>query len=429
MKRLLSLLALLLLSAGPAWALDPWAGCDFVTAGTGVTIVCPDVLTGGLTINAAGGSGTGTPGGVINNIQINDGASGFGPYLGTSCTNQFIRSLDANGAATCATVTGTSLSIAGASCTNQFMTALDSAGAGTCTTDTLASAQHANQGTTSTVLHGNAAGNPSWAAVTSADLSLTATTCTNQFVSAIGTTGLGTCTTDVLASAQHANQGTTATLLHGNAAGNPSWGAVNLTSEVTSVLLFANGGTGLSSAADDTVLVSNGSAWQARNMPSCDDQDGQHLNYSTGSNAFSCGNSMTTSVRRRVCAIIVGADNGSALANADLGPQGRQCMIPADSTVIEVNVAADGGTPSVIPRRNRGGSTANLVSGALSTAAAGGIACSNTGGTTGIDATTTCTNTLQNTSLSAGDYIELISGTAGGTAKRMSIFVIYTTNF
>lgn len=48
----------------------------------------------------------------------------------------------------------------------------------------------------------------------------------------------------VLASADFANQGTIHTLLHGNAAGNPSWGAVDLTADVTGVLPAANGGTG-----------------------------------------------------------------------------------------------------------------------------------------------------------------------------------------
>lgn len=132
---------------------------------------------------------------------------------------------------------------------------------------------------------------------------------------------------------------------------------------------------------------------------------------------------------RRVCAMRVGTDDGSVLTDAMLGPQGNVCFVQGAATVVEINVSADGGTPNVIPQRNRvGGSTANLVSSALATASSGGIACSNTGGTTGINGTTTCTNTLQNTSLNAGDYIQLVSGTAGGVAKRMSIFVVYTIN-
>jgi hypothetical protein len=46
-----------------------------------------------------------------------------------------------------------------------------------------------------------------------------------------------------LAGAAFANQGTTTTVLHGNAAGNPSWTQVGLTDTVTGILPGANGGT------------------------------------------------------------------------------------------------------------------------------------------------------------------------------------------
>lgn len=138
------------------------------------------------------------------------------------------------------------------------------------------------------------------------------------------------------------------------------------------------------------------------------------------------GGAVTTAQTRRVCGMVVGADNGSALANADLGPQGRQCYVPYGATVVEIDVAADAGTPNVIPGRNHAGTIANLVSSALATAAAGGLACSNTGGTVGLDGVTTCSATLQNTVLAIGDWVELVSGTAGGVAKRMSIAVTYT---
>lgn len=102
-------------------------------------------------------------------------------------------------------------------------------------------------GTTTTVLHGNAASTPAFGAVVSADLNITTSTCTNQFLTAISATVVGTCTTDVLASAQHVNQGTTTTLLHGNGAGNPSFGAVNLAADVSGQLpISAVGSAGLS---------------------------------------------------------------------------------------------------------------------------------------------------------------------------------------
>jgi hypothetical protein len=131
---------------------------------------------------------------------------------------------------------------------------------------------------------------------------------------------------------------------------------------------------------------------------------------------------------RRVCDIAVGDTSASAITNAQLGPQKRICYVPAASTIVEMDVAADGGTPNVIVGNDAAGTVTNIVSTALATAASGGIACSNTGGTTGIDGVTTCSSTLQNTSLGAGSYLELVSGTAGGTAKLMTIHVIYTIN-
>jgi hypothetical protein len=51
--------------------------------------------------------------------------------------------------------------------------------------------------------------------------------------------------------------GTSTTLLHGNAGGAPTWGAVSLTADVTGVLTAANGGTGISGyVAGDLIYAS-----------------------------------------------------------------------------------------------------------------------------------------------------------------------------
>lgn len=76
---------------------------------------------------------------------------------------------------------------------NQFANAIAASGNLTCAALTLAGAQFANQGTTTTVLHGNASGNPSFGAVVSADLNITTTTCSNQFVRSVSSGAVGTC--------------------------------------------------------------------------------------------------------------------------------------------------------------------------------------------------------------------------------------------
>ncbi|MGO9643015.1 MAG: hypothetical protein ACLP1Y_17115, partial [Candidatus Acidiferrales bacterium] len=104
------------------------------------------------------------------------------------------------------------------------------------------------------LVSGGASANPSFAQLASAGLSITTTSCTNQFVTAISAGGVGTCTTDTLASAQHANQGTTTTVLHGNASGNPSFAAITLSTDVTGQLPIASVGTsGLSGTVPVTI--------------------------------------------------------------------------------------------------------------------------------------------------------------------------------
>jgi hypothetical protein len=136
---------------------------------------------------------------------------------------------------------------------------------------------------------------------------------------------------------------------------------------------------------------------------------------------------MAPATTLRTCMLLAGADNGAALVDADLGPQLQMCLVPAASTVVEIVVYADAGTPNVLVHRRTGTTNTALLSGALATAASGALACSKTTGVAGI-AGTTCSATLQNTSVAAGDTLGLSSGTAGGVAKRMSVGIVMTVN-
>lgn len=111
-----------------------------------------------------------------------------------------------------------------------------------------------------------------------------------------------------------ASLGTTTTLLHGNASGAPTFGAVALGTDVSGTLPFGSGGTGLGTAADDTTLVSSGSAWVAKALPTCTDTGGNHLNYDTSTNTFSCGTTSGITGTGANPTAVVGATavNGSA---------------------------------------------------------------------------------------------------------------------
>jgi hypothetical protein len=114
----------------------------------------------------------------------------------------------------------------------------------------LASSDFANQGTTTTVLHGNGSGNPVFSSIGTSDVASNAISNAllgqmpaNTFKA--NNTGSTANATDItvaqaktllgytLASSDFANQGTTTTVLHGNGSGNPSFSSIG-TNDVAS---------------------------------------------------------------------------------------------------------------------------------------------------------------------------------------------------
>jgi hypothetical protein len=157
---------------------------------------------------------------------------------------------------------------------------------------------------------------------------------------------LGAGGTDV---AQLGDLGTTTKVLHGNAAGAPTWGAVSLTADVTGVLPLANGGTGVSSAADDTVLVSNGTTWQAKVLTTCTGA-GKAVTYDATTNTFGCNT--------------IAGGGGSGAAGADGSVQFATAgLLNADPNLFWLNASKFLGvrtTAPVVPLDVRGQVVASM---------------------------------------------------------------------
>lgn len=64
---------------------------------------------------------------------------------------------------------------------------------------------------------------------------------------------------------------------------------ITLTTDVTGTLPRANGGTGVTVSADDTVLVGSGTVWAAQTLPDC---AGGTLGYTQSTNLFNCAASL-----------------------------------------------------------------------------------------------------------------------------------------
>jgi hypothetical protein len=132
----------------------------------------------------------------------------------------------------------------------------------------------------------------------------------------------------------------------------------------------------------------------------------------------------------KTCHISLGSDDAASdLTTAQIQPQHGLCYIDHAGTAVEIKVKAAGGTPNIIVSKNHAGSQTALLSSALATGSSGAVACSNTGGTTGLDATTTCSATLQNTSLAAGDYIDATGGATSTGAKWLTVDVTFSVTY
>jgi hypothetical protein len=126
---------------------------------------------------------------------------------------------------------------------------------------------------------------------------------------------------------------------------------------------------------------------------------------------------------------IAGADNAStALADADdqngfwVNDLGRTYR------VTRVWVQSDGGTPSINLQRDDGSAT-NILTSNLSAATGNGACADSSGSTMTIRGTSiTCSNLVSSSErdIAAGDVLNFVMGTAGGTAKRVTVNIQLT---
>jgi hypothetical protein len=138
---------------------------------------------------------------------------------------------------------------------------------------------------------------------------------------------------------------------------------------------------------------------------------------------------VATKLKTKTCMLPVG-DGTNTVASGDYSPfKVARCYVHDAGTLIEVLLQTDAGTPSVQIEKRHGASTVtDLLSGVL---AANGTtktcALTSTSGTCADGTTSSGSVTISTTSLAAGDYIEVKSGTAS-TEKRMDIAVTWTVN-
>jgi hypothetical protein len=127
------------------------------------------------------------------------------------------------------------------------------------------------------------------------------------------------------------------------------------------------------------------------------------------------------------CVLGMGHNNGPVLVDADLS-QTRMCpLIGSSGTIVEVGIYSDAGTPSVAPHRRKATTNTALITsaGTIAPAAGGAYACVRLVGGGSQNGESTCSAGLQNQTYSGETTLGFSSGTAGGTAKALTVIVFY----
>lgn len=148
-----------------------------------------------------------------------------------------------------------------------------------------------------------------------------------------------------------------------------STGTVSTIGSSLGTIGVANGGTGLTSWADDTVGIgAGGSLYQQKTLPSCADSGGNHLNYDASTNTFSCGTSSSAGVVGSDTQLIFN-DGGSTLAGSSVltvdktinASSGTETPFKLTHTISQSGTAGYDAFQMAITESSTGSGTKNLM--------------------------------------------------------------------
>ena len=112
------------------------------------------------------------------------------------------------------------------------------------------------------------------------------------------------------------------------------------------VIAIADGGTNLAAAADDAVMVGNGTTWQSKVIPDCDNGTTQKLLYDQATNVWSCGTDQNSGAPA-FSAVTTGVNTGATMTvdtGATLTFSGSGTVNASTYKGNATVAAADGGT-------------------------------------------------------------------------------------
>lgn len=195
---------------------------------------------------------------------------------------------------------------------------------------------------------------------------------------------------------------------------------------------YTRGGTGLTSATDDNVLVGSGIGWASKTLPSCADSAGQHLNYDSSSNSFSCGTTSGTTVSAGGSDTQVQFnDGGTTLAGSSVltldktinASSGTENPVSIAPTIAQSGTAGFNGLNINVTESSTGSGTKNLIN--LAVAGTSKAAVDDTGAVTATSYTTSSTSAgsiqLNEASANGANFIKLTSASSRSGDSTITI--------